>query len=204
MKNFINKILDMPKLVRRIWLLLWILLVILLVMKFCFGIWYPIVSNNKIFNNVCSFIDDNRIIYNGIGLILYIFSVNIITLSCLNKKKYDNWIMLLIMNVIIISMFFIKNYFAMIGNILEIVYMTLFFVIINIKQNNFKSRLFNIIVPILIYILINLWQLSIYLVRGLNIQELKLYPSLVVLLLQLDYYVFLNFNLDWSEFHEYF
>ena len=68
MKQFINKILDVPKLILRLWIILWLCLVILLVMKFCFGIWYPIVSNNEIFNNICKYTDEHKIIYIIIGL----------------------------------------------------------------------------------------------------------------------------------------
>ena len=192
MKNFINKILDMPKLIRRLWFLLWILLVILLVMKFCFGIWYPVVSNNEVFINVCEFIDNNRIVYMAIGLILYIFSVNIIFLTCMGKKKYSNWIELIIINVFIISFGILKNFNSLIINILEILFMTIPFIIINIKQNNFKNKVLNILIPILLYAVINLWQLTIFGVRGLNLNELTSYPILIPLILQIDYYIFIT------------
>ena len=191
MKKFIDKILDMPKLIRRLWLLLWILLVILLVMKFCFGIWYPVVSNNAIFNSVCNFIDDNRIYYIILGLILYIFSVNIIVLTCMGKRKYDNWIMVIIINIFIITFGILKNFNSMIINILEIVFLTIPFAIINLKQNNFKNKALNILMPLIIYAIINLWQLTIFGVRGLDLNELTKYPILIPFILQIDYYIFI-------------
>ena len=74
MKKFINKIADAPKLIRRIWILLWVILIILLVMKFCFGIWYPIVVKNETFVNMCMFIDDNPLLTAIIMGIFYVFS----------------------------------------------------------------------------------------------------------------------------------
>lgn len=191
MRKFINKILDMPKLIRRLWLLLWILLAILLIMKFCFGIWYPVVSNNEIFNSVCNFIDENRIVYMGIGLALYILNINVISLTCMNKRKYDNWIMTIVINIFIISFGIIKNFNSLVINILEILLFIIPYIFINIKQDNFKNKALNIVVPIIIYALLNLWQLTIFGVRGLELNELTNYPILIPIILQIDYYVFL-------------
>lgn len=74
MKKFINKILDVPKLIRTIWIILWLILIILLVFKFCFNLWYPVVSKNETFNNVCNYIDNNKWLYYLISYVLYIIN----------------------------------------------------------------------------------------------------------------------------------
>lgn len=57
-KEFVNKIVDLKQLVFRLWISLWIVLFILLIMKYCFGVWYPIVVDNEIFIKICNFIDE--------------------------------------------------------------------------------------------------------------------------------------------------
>lgn len=102
MRKFINKILNVPKLILRLWIILWVCLAILLFLKFCFGMWYPIVSNNETFNNICKFVDDNIIAYKILSLVLYVFSFNIIFLTATCKMKYDNWIWCLSINILAI------------------------------------------------------------------------------------------------------
>lgn len=194
MKKFINKILDVPKLIRRIWLLLWVLLAILLVMKFCFGMWYPVVSNNEIFNSVCKFIDENLWSYKIMCFILYVFNCNILALTCLNKKKYTSIKMTILLNILFCIMSIIKIYNSLIGNILEVAVFFPLLILLNIKMDNFGKLYMNILLPIIIYAIINIWQFSIFLCRGLNLQELNTMPSLVLLILQIDYYIFLITN----------
>ena len=89
MKKFINKILNVPKLIRTIWFILWIILIILLIMKFCFGMWYPIVVKNEALLNFNDFICNSWVRY----LILFIFyfvSANVIYLTACLKKMYKN------------------------------------------------------------------------------------------------------------------
>ena len=191
MKKFINKILDAPKLIRTLWLMLWVILVILLVMKFCFGIWYPVVSKNEWFNNLCQYIDDNKLLYYSIALVLYIININFISLIYMNKKKYDRWYWLIIINAIIIGVFFIKYWNSIVGNIVEIILMIVPYIIINLKQNNFGNKYMNILFPIIFYAIINLWQFTILIVRNTSNLVLDEMPMLVPLILQIDYYIFL-------------
>lgn len=193
MKKFINKILDVPKLIFRLWIILWLCLIILLIMKFCFGIWYPIVVKNESFMNICNFIDENKWLSLIVMGIFYVLNINIITLLCTNKKKYDNWLMLIIANIIIIGNYVVKYFNSIIGNIIEIL-MIITYIVINIKQNNFKNKLINILLPLIFYGLLNLWQLTIYFVRGLDLNALNTYPSLIYIILQLDYYIFTIIN----------
>ena len=101
MKNFINKILDVPKLIRRIWLLLWVLLAILLIMKFCFGIWYPIVVKNQIIINFDNWVKGNWIKY-IFSSIFYMFNANIVYLMSCRKKKYSKLWEFIIINMLAI------------------------------------------------------------------------------------------------------
>lgn len=192
MKRFINKILDVPKLIRTIWLMLWIILIILLVLKFCFNQWYPIIVENEWFKRLCDYIDNNRWLYYTIALILYIVSINIISLTCMNKKKYDNEIWLIIINVLIIGNFFIKYFNATLGNVTELILLILPFIIINLKQNNFNNKIFNVIFPIIEYIILNLWQFTILIIRGTDEFVLDKMPMLIPLILQIDYYIFIT------------
>ena len=191
MKSFINKIVDAPKLVKRIWILLWVVLIMLLIFKFCFGIWYPIAVENETFLKICNFVDANKILNLSIMGVFYVFSNNIIMLTCTNKKKYDNWLMALIVNFVIIANYMLKIFNSTAGNIIEIL-MIVAYIVINIIQNNFKHKVLNVINPIIFYGILNLWQLLIYLVRGLDLSELNSYPSLIYIIIMLDYYVFLT------------
>lgn len=190
-KKFIDKILDMPKLIRRLWLLLWILLVILLVMKFCFGIWYPVVSNNEVFINVCEFIDNNRIVLIIITGILYIFNGHLIYLTCTSNRKYKRWYFALILTIVLVIMFPIKYFNNSLGLVLEVLYI-IFTIIYNIRNKVFGKKIIDILFPIVYYILINLWEFTILITRGTSSLVLTDLPSLVILILQLDYYIFLT------------
>ena len=59
------------------------------------------------------------------------------------------------------------------------------------KQKNFIKTWQNIAMPIIVYLVINVWQLSIYLVRDINLDELKNYSALIGLVLMFDYYIFI-------------
>lgn len=190
MKQFINKILDVPKLILRIWIILWMCLAILLVMKFCFGIWYPVVSNNEIFNNVCKFIDENKWLHDGISYILYVFSFNLTYMTCRGLTKYSKWYMYIIAIIITIGLAILKQFNNTVGFIIEIHLLVVVPIILNIIKCRFKNNIYNVCVPVGFYILLNLWQLTIYLVRGLEIELLTSLPTLILLILQLDYYIF--------------
>ena len=192
MKRFVNKILDVPKLILTIWIILWAMLIILLVMKFCFGMWYPIVVENEWFINMCNFIDNNKWLYMIFGIILYIFSANLTALTNMGKTKYDNWIYLVVINLIAICIGLLKNLNIVVINIIEAILLIVPFIIININKNNFKNKTLNILVPIIIYCLLNLWQLTILIVRGQDVKVFESLPILMILILQIDYYIFLT------------
>ncbi len=191
MKRFITKILDVPKLIRNIWFMLWIILAILVIFKYCFNLWYPVVVKNEAFINICSFIDNNKAVNLTIMGILYFFSLNILCLTNIGKKKYDNWLMLLIVNLSIGLSFTIKNINNIAGNIYEIFMLFLSFSIYNFRKHSFDKNWKNILVPIINYALLNLWQFTILIVRGTNQLDLSKMSSVIYLIIMLDYYIFL-------------
>lgn len=190
MMEFINKILDVPKLVFRLWLSLWIVLFILLIMKYCFGVWYPIVVENEKFITICEFIDNNIWIKYILLSIFYLLSFNIFILTATNKKKYNKIYKIILVNILAICIFVIKYINSNIAMILEILFLIIIPTIFNIKYNNFHRKIINILFPLCFYAIINLWQLNILLVRNLPL-ILSNSSTFIWLTIQLDYYVFL-------------
>lgn len=190
MKKFINKILNVPKLILTLWIMLWIILAILLVMKFCFNMWYPIVINNEWFINMCNYIDDNR----WISLILmgtfYVLNINILFLVGTGNKFYNKWYWILLGTSISILMFYLKMLSNILGLISEIVVLVIIPIIINIKVKKFRNIIYNILLPLLNYALLNLWQFTMLVVRDADGLVLSNLPTLLGLALQLDYYIF--------------
>lgn len=190
MKDFINKILDVPKLIIRIWIILWICLIILLVMKFCFGIWYPIVIKNQILLDMSNYIDNSWIKY----LILssfYLLSSNLIYLIACRKYKYNTVYEILFINTIIVVTFIVKcfnNYLGFIGEFIFLILIPIAYLVIEHPET---SNIKDIIWTILLEGLIMLWQCNILLVRGLP-NPLTSASTLIQVVLQLDYYIFLS------------
>lgn len=192
MKNIIEKLVDLPKLVFRMWLLLWFTLIILLVMKFCFGIWYPIVVKSEAFINICNYIENTTWLSNLIMLIFYIFSITLTYLISCGKPKFNNIYELIIIEALIICSYFLKMFNNnAIGLILEIIFLILIPIIYLLKHLFWIPKYKSVLYPIVINIIIFLWQLSIYLVRDLNVSELSNYPFLIGIIMQLDFYIFI-------------
>ena len=191
MKKFINKILNVPKLILTLWIILWVVLILLLIMKFCFNQWYPIIVNNEAFINVCDYIDSVYFLKIMIALVFYMANFNISFLTFTAYKRYSKWYYLIILNIICVGVFFAKNFNNLLGLILEISLFVILAIILNLKRNRFRNKLVDVLVPIVAYAILNLFQLTIYFVRGLNLNELTSYPVLIPYILQLDYYIFL-------------
>ena len=186
-----KKLINFPKLIKTLWICLWAILGILLILKFCFGKWYPIVVNNEFIIKICEFVDCHRIIECLIGGILYVFSINVWILSAIKRYKYDNIIIFIIINIFVIGTYLIKFYLNItLANIIELGYLIIFPIIFNLIKHNLRNKWFNIFLPIVVYILINLFQLNILLIRNIN-EILTNMPSLIYLTMQIDYYIFL-------------
>lgn len=188
-KNFILKIVNLPKLIKRLWIILWLSLFILVAMKLCFNVWYPIIVENDFIINICNFIDDNKIIKILLYLVFYILNCNIIFLTSTIQKKYNNKLLAIILNVIFVIVYLIKFTYNTIGSILEIITIIILPIIYNVLSKKINIKI-SILLPIIIYILLNLWQLNILFVRNIN-NILTDIPTLISLILQIDYYIFL-------------
>lgn len=191
--KFISKILNVRKLIVRLWLSLWVVLAICLVCKFCFHMWYPIVVENEHFIKVCDFIDNNKYIKHIIYLSFYILNLNLIYLICTHSKFYHNIREPIIVNLLAVGNYFIKNTSNIMGFILELLVLVVLPIIVNlltIKGNGKLKLLKGVIFPIAMNILIMVWQLLILMVRDIDL-VLTNEHALVTLVMQIDYYIFL-------------
>lgn len=111
-----------------------------------------------------------------------------------NKRKYENKKFLLIYSIILVLVSIIKYNFNIIGMIFETA-LIIYCIYLNIKNNNFKfyrkrKDLINVLFPILFYLFINIWQMNISFIHGID--ELYCYlPVLIVNIIMLDYYFLL-------------
>lgn len=186
MKNFV----DLKKLIKTIWILLWVILFILLIYKILFNKWYPIIIKNNILINVCNFIDNHKIIYYIITYIFYLCSNYIIYLTCTNRKKLNKFKEFISLFIIILFIYISKILNNIGGNLLEIL-LIICYILDNIKFNNFINKRQNIIIPIFVYIILNIWQLNILIIRNIFDIHINEMPSLIGFSLQLDYYIFI-------------
>lgn len=188
--DFINKILDTKKLIFRLWIVLWLCLLILLVLKFCFGIWYPIIIENEQLLYFNEFICNSWIKYIILSL-FYFASVNIMYLTCCIKKKYDKILEAIIINVLILISFMTKIFFRNFSVIPEIL-VSIIMPILYLLKNHKKAKKWKLILfPIATQILVFAWQLNIYLVRGIDFVIDSDNHVLIGIVLQIDYYIFL-------------
>ena len=191
MRKFLDKFVNLPRLVLTLWILLWAVLVILLIMKYCFNIWYPIVVKNEIFTNICDFVNNSKFFSTIIMILFYVLNGNLIFLSSTLKRKYNKRYLFLIFCGCLVGGFFLKRIHNALGLAFEIS-VIVFAIIYNLKYNVFYKKWLSIIYPIIVYALINFWQLLILLVRGLNLEELSNNYFLIGVIMQLDYYIFLT------------
>ena len=185
-----RKFVDFKKLVTRVWLILWAILGILLIMKYCFNIWYPIISNSDLLNNAFLYIDNHWILLRIIAYTLYVISSNILFLTCISKKKFDKIYQFVLFSILSLQIVMLKDKFNIVGLICEIL-IVVFAIVYNLKIRSYQKKIINILQPIIIYLLLNFWQLNIYLIRDFDIAILQTLPSLYSIILMLDYYIFL-------------
>lgn len=192
MKKFVNKILDVPKLIRRVWILLWLMLIILLVMKFCFGIWYPIVIENEHLLNFNEIIGKSWARY-IILAIFYIFSGNLLYFISCTKKKYDYAWELVGINTIIAASFIIKIINSNFSIIPEMIVSVVIPIVYLLKKYKNVNKVLLVIYPLIIQLLVFVWQLNIFLVRDIgDFNSINDQYFIIGFALQLDYYIFLT------------
>ena len=186
-----KKLLDFKKLVLRVWLILWAILLILLIMKFCFGVWYPIVVKNQTFINICDWLDKHYLIYSITVVIFYMLNCNLFILTATKTKiKNVKWYIALILNILFLGNCLLKRYSQPIGFIIEVLLLLGFSIFFNFKVKRFR-KIFNVLIPLIVYMLVNLWQLNILLVRNVDIDYLTNNVPLIYYVMQIDYYIFL-------------
>lgn len=189
MNKAISNIVDLPKLVKTTWIILWITLLMFLGLKLCFNIWYPIVVRSQTFIYVCDFIDNHRWLEFCIGIIFYLFNINIIFLTTTKSKKYKNYKIFIILNIMYIIIYVIKFFNNNFGGILELIIIIIIPSIINIYKNNFCNKFINIFFAIFIYAIITIWQANILFIRGIE-DIITTYSCVIYYILQIDFYIF--------------
>jgi hypothetical protein len=188
--KFVEKFVNLPKLVRRIWILLWAILLGLSAIKILFNKWYPIVVEDVNFTNICEFIDSNVVLKYGIMLLFYILSVNIIFLTTIKRMWYRKIQDFIVINVLIIFSYYMKSIGNALGVLVEFAYLILIPALINIKTKPFTKKWLNILMPLFVYIALNIWQLNMLFIKDVE-TLLSNAPTLIWLIIQLDYYTFL-------------
>jgi len=186
-----NKIVNLPQLIHRVFILLWVVLGFCLILKFLFHQWYPIVVKSKMIIEFGNYVDEHKWLYYAINYVYYSISGNIIILTALKQKMYKRVITGIIFNLLIIASFIIKAIFGnSIGMIVEITYLLIVPIFINIKNKTFNKVWKNIVFVVVYYLIINIWQLNIILIRDVQ-QVLTTAPFVIVMAMQIDYYIFL-------------
>lgn len=190
LKELINRLVDVKKLIITVWISLWVVLIMLTIFKFCFNVWYPVIVDNQKFISVCNFIDNHDVLVYLIWFVLYVLNLNITVLIFIKRFKYKTKKELIIFNIFIISGYFLKMLFQPLGVGIEMFYLCVGCSYVNIKQKVYKKIKWNILVPIILYVILNIWQTNVMFVRGLRDVVSDL-PFILTLAIQIDYYVFL-------------
>ena len=158
-------------------------------LKLCFNIWYPIVVRSQTFINVCDFIDNHVWLEFCLGILFYLFNINIWFLTTIKSKKYNNYKNFIILNILFLIVYIIKFFNNNVGGLLEFIYLIIIPTIINFKRNNFNNKYINLLFATFIYLIITIWQANILFVRGLE-NVLTTYSSAISYVLQIDFYIF--------------
>lgn len=198
-KEFINEIIDVPKLVFRFWLSLWIVLLILIFFKVVFNVWYPIIVENSIILKIDDFINKYDWIDIVISLMFYLVS-SIFLFQIGIKKIRMKWYGYLFVTISFTGIFFFKtfvnNYLAF---LLEMSFGVIIPIVYNLKYKTFNNKIKCILYPIIFNIVISLYQSTLMFVRNIN-ELLSTSSAIIKYTLQMDYYVFLLITLIWEVF----
>ena len=184
-------LIDYRKLIKRIWLILWLILLMLVIAKLLFNKWYPIVVDNEKFITICNYIDKHNIIKYIIMLFFYILSNNLWYLTATKQKRIKGMKNFITLNVLVIGTFVVKHFNNNVGAIVECITLIIVPIVLNLKRNSCGSLARNILMPIIIYILINAWQFTIFFIRDIDYEVLTTLPLLISYILMIDYYIFI-------------
>lgn len=193
LSKLINSIVDVRKLVLRTFIVLWAVVILALITKYTMGMWYPIVIEIEWIVKLCTFIDNHTILNHAIMFMFYITSLNFWFLTAASLKRYSSKKLFILINVLIVISFVAKIFDNLIGCIAELSYLIAIPIYLNVKNKIFikpKRKWLNVGLPIIIYLLLNIWQLNIALVRDVD-KLLKDMPLLISYAIQIDYYAIL-------------
>lgn len=157
-----------------------ILLIFFFTLKLLFNLWYPIILENERLLAFSNLLDANIVIRNIIYSGFYLFNIYMITLILNMKKKFSLKISILIL-ISFTLIFILKIYNNNLAMILELLLFILFS-IRNLKHIKYM---------LLMLLIIMSFQLTLLFVRGIE-ELLKDIPSMIAILLQIDYYIFLT------------
>lgn len=97
--KFIEKFVNLPRLIKTLYIMLWAILIAFVVLKLCFNIWYPIAVESVTFINICEFIDETKILKYVIMFVFYCVSANILFLTAIKRKFYKKIWHLVLVNI---------------------------------------------------------------------------------------------------------
>ena len=119
----INKIVNLPKLTHRVFILLWIILGFALILKFCFNWLFPIAVESEAFIKLCDFIEKHIYIDYAMMYVFYMLNCNVVFLINSVKKKYKNILELILMNLLFTLGYLVKLLVGnAIGTIFKLIY----------------------------------------------------------------------------------
>ncbi len=176
--------------IKRAILLCWIMLVACFVIKLFGGNWFEIVCTNEHFSNICNFVDNNFLVSEIIGFLLYVPSTLIILLSTSLIPKPTKETTIEALTIIIIV--WLTHY---IGNVTKTIVEIFAFIIspllLNITQNDVDKMDFvrkKWFLGIVGYAIVMIFQIISVITRniGINFTDDSL---LVTFFLMIDYYI---------------
>ena len=86
--KFIEKFVDLPRLIKTLYIMLLAIMLVFVILKLVFNIWYPIAGESVTFINICEIIDGTKVIKYIIMFVFYCISANIIFLTNTKQKFY--------------------------------------------------------------------------------------------------------------------
>lgn len=180
-----DRLVNVSRLVKRIYIVLWLILIFFFILKLCFGMWYPIVVENDKLMAISEWIDMTPIARYGIYYLLYQF--NFIMVYYIISMRYTN---------LSKKQFVIISSLATISYILEVllergiigipIYALIELPLMTIIPIYFSKRRLWSVINLFVIIL---FQLTIMFVRGID--DINSITMVVYLMLMVDYYIFL-------------
>jgi hypothetical protein len=173
--------------IKRAIALCWIMLVACFVVKLFGGNWFEVVCTNEHFLQVCEIVDNNKVVWCIVGVVLYIFPQSFAILSCSKiVKPNKNQVALLIWSLLFVwSLQFVSTIAKSIAEILVICLLPVALAYVGKMERPFKPYLFRGIIGC---VLIFVFQTISMLIRNIGLALLD-NSALVTFILLTDYYI---------------